>query len=92
LFRFLGAPSKCEFLKDGMNIVDVLAILPYFISTIVLGLREAAARKYRILSIDGAAGARDTEFFVGFYFCPPSRKIHQASIYLPHKVLEYCKI
>jgi hypothetical protein len=39
--RFWGAPSKCEFLKDGMNIVDVLAILPYFVSAIVLGLREA---------------------------------------------------
>jgi hypothetical protein len=42
-----------------MNIVDVLAILPYFVSTIVLGLRQAAARQYRILSID-AAVARET--------------------------------
>ncbi len=71
MLRFLGAPSKCEFLKDGMNIVDVLAILPYFVSTIVLGLREAAARKDRILSIDGAAGARDTALFVGLGFPPP---------------------
>ncbi len=71
MIRFLGAPSKCEFLKDGMNIVDVLAILPYFVSTIVLGLREAAARKYRILSIDGAAVARDIALFVGFP--PPPR-------------------
>ena len=34
--RFIGSPKKCEFLKDGMNIVDVLAILPFFISALVL--------------------------------------------------------
>ena len=27
----MGAPAKCEFLKNGMNIVDVLSILPFFI-------------------------------------------------------------
>ena len=36
MFRLLGAPAKCDFLKDGMNIVDVLAILPYFISALVI--------------------------------------------------------
>ena len=55
LCRFWGAPSKCEFLKDGMNIVDVLAILPYFVSAIVLGLREAAEVLNRaLLSIANA--------------------------------------
>ena len=28
--RLAGAPQKCEFLHNGMNIIDVLAILPYF--------------------------------------------------------------
>ena len=36
ILRFLGAPKKCAFLKDAMNIIDVLAILPFFISLIVL--------------------------------------------------------
>ena len=29
--RLMGAPAKCDFLKNGMNIVDVLSILPFFI-------------------------------------------------------------
>lgn len=29
--RLAGAPEKIEFLKDGMNVVDVLAIMPYFV-------------------------------------------------------------
>jgi len=30
--RLAGAPQKCDFLKDGMNIVDVLAIMPFFVT------------------------------------------------------------
>ena len=30
--RLAGAPAKWSFLKDGMNIVDVLAIMPFFVS------------------------------------------------------------
>ena len=30
-FRLLGAPAKCDFLRNGMNIVDVLSILPFFV-------------------------------------------------------------
>ena len=29
--RLAGAPQKCEFLRNGLNIIDVLAILPYFV-------------------------------------------------------------
>ena len=36
ILRFAGAPKKCAFIKDAMNIVDVLAILPFFISLAVL--------------------------------------------------------
>ncbi|XP_023325380.1 potassium voltage-gated channel protein Shab [Eurytemora carolleeae] len=32
LLRFAGAPQKFEFLLDGMNIVDLLAILPFYVS------------------------------------------------------------
>ena len=36
ILRFTGAPRKCAFIKDFMNIVDLLAILPFFITVIVL--------------------------------------------------------
>ena len=41
LLRFFGAPKKCAFLKDAMNIVDVLAILPYYISLLVMEITLA---------------------------------------------------
>ena len=34
--RLAGAPQKCAFVKDTMNIVDLLAIAPYFITLAVL--------------------------------------------------------
>ena len=36
ILRLAGAPRKGEFLKNGMNIIDLLAILPYFISMIII--------------------------------------------------------
>ena len=30
-FRLLGAPSKVEFLRNGMNVIDVLAVVPYYV-------------------------------------------------------------
>ena len=35
--RLAGAPDKWAFLKDGMNIVDVLAILPFFVTLFFMG-------------------------------------------------------
>ena len=32
---FLGAPKKWAFIKEGMNIIDVLAIAPYYVSVIL---------------------------------------------------------
>ena len=31
IFRLLGAPSKVEFLRNGMNVIDVLAVVPYYV-------------------------------------------------------------
>ena len=36
ILRLAGAPRKKEFLKDGMNIIDILAILPYFVSIFLI--------------------------------------------------------
>ena len=36
LISMAGAPDKCDFLKDGLNIVDVISILPFFVSLFFL--------------------------------------------------------
>jgi len=41
--RLAGAPEKIKFLKDGMNIIDVLAIMPFFVSLFFLGPSEKKA-------------------------------------------------
>ena len=38
LLRFAGAPEKIVFLKDAMNIIDVLSIFPFFLDLFVLGV------------------------------------------------------
>ena len=37
LLRFAGSPEKIVFLKDAMNIIDVLSIFPFFLDLFVLG-------------------------------------------------------
>lgn len=36
LLRFAGAPEKWKFLKDGMNIIDVISIIPFFVGLFFL--------------------------------------------------------
>ena len=37
--RFLCAPKKCKFVKSPLNIVDIMAILPYFIGFLLEGFK-----------------------------------------------------
>ena len=41
-FRFAGSPKKWEFVKSAMNVIDVLAILPYYVSLFIMGEDEVA--------------------------------------------------
>ena len=40
LFSISGAPQKWEFVKGAMNIIDVLAILPYYVSLFLMQPEE----------------------------------------------------
>eukprot|EP00090_Calanus_glacialis_P031394 TRINITY_DN5178_c0_g1_i1.p1 TRINITY_DN5178_c0_g1~~TRINITY_DN5178_c0_g1_i1.p1 ORF type:complete len:553 (-),score=146.49 TRINITY_DN5178_c0_g1_i1:174-1682(-) len=40
LLRLAGSPKKWEFLKGPLNVVDVLAILPYYISLVLMDEKE----------------------------------------------------
>ena len=43
LLRFAGSPEKIKFLKDAMNIIDVLAILPYFVDQLMAASASSVA-------------------------------------------------
>lgn len=40
LFRFLACPSKLNFFKDIMNVIDIVAIIPYFLTLATLAAVE----------------------------------------------------
>ena len=44
ILRFAASPDKCQFVKGGMNVIDVLAILPYFLSLFILGGGEGGGK------------------------------------------------
>ena len=46
LLRFAGSPGKFEFLVDGMNVVDVLAIMPYYVTLFLLKEPPMVPPKY----------------------------------------------
>jgi len=40
LTRFTCAPKKCQFLKSALNIIDLLAILPYYFGFVLEGMKD----------------------------------------------------
>ena len=40
LIRLIVCPRKVKFMKNAMNMVDLLAILPYYISLVIEGLED----------------------------------------------------
>ena len=53
LVRFLSCPDHCKFIKSFMNIIDLLAILPYYLAPLMNQLQSVkqVGQVLRILRI-----------------------------------------
>ena len=38
--RFIISPNKLRFIKDPMNVIDIMAIIPFFLSLVLEGLND----------------------------------------------------
>jgi len=69
----LGAPKKWAFLKGMMNIIDVLSILPYFISVFLIESNSAGGKK-------GISCNTFSAHFTQFYFVKESESDSDSQI------------
>ena len=51
ILRFASSPSKLEFLKNIMNLIDVIAILPYFIQVGTIVAQSSTDRNSQAMSL-----------------------------------------
>jgi len=76
LLRFAGAPQKMEFIFNGMNIIDLLAILPFYIELI------------QPTNIDNSASLALDEIESNALFIPPSTSVSSAAMPPPEEEVE----
>ena len=49
VLRFIASPQKWRFIKEGMNVIDLLGIVPYFVS---LGLSNMkSSGEYQVKTV-----------------------------------------
>jgi len=74
VFRFLACPNKLNFCRDVMNVIDIIAIIPYFIT-----LATVVAEEEDTLNLPKAPVSPQV-----WDFCLPNANYKKISILITH--------